>query len=451
MIIFSYFKIIAMRKIFLSIVFSYAAICFAQIPNYPFPQHVTYAAGSIKPNQYTQTQLDEQVKDYYEQWRNRYVLRGCDTTQYYIFYNDLGYDGKELCVSEGQGYGMVIEALMAGYDVNAKKYFDGLYRWYKAHPSTVNPVLMNWRQAKLHCASDGDDAATDGDEDIAFGLLLADKQWGSGGAVNYLAEAKNVINAIMESEVYNQSSFSLQLGDWAHTSTQYQSGTRPSDFMFDHLRCFQLATGDNRWKNVVQESYSLVRNMQANFSSQTGLLPDFIINTDAVPSPAPPNYLEDVYDGNYNYNACRTPWRIACDFLVNGDANAKKASDKINKWIRTTTGNNPANIRSGYYLNGNNLPGNNYQDLCFVAPFGVGAMTNTANQTWLNKLWDNITSVTDLTRDGYYGNTIKMQCLIIMSGNWWAPNHLPAVQATIAETIAPPAFKPVAVLPYLEN
>ena len=166
-----------MKKILPAITVLFFINSFAQTPGYPFPQHTIYAAGSIKPNNYTQTQLDQQVKDYYDTWKARYIVQGCDTAQYYIWYNDLGYDGNDICVSEGQGYGIVITALMAGYDANAKQYFDGLYRWYKANPSTVNPVLMNWRQTKKNCASNGTDAATDGDEDIAFGLLLADKQW----------------------------------------------------------------------------------------------------------------------------------------------------------------------------------------------------------------------------------------------------------------------------------
>jgi hypothetical protein len=48
-------------------------------------------------------------------------------------------------------------------------------------------------------------------------------------------------------------------------------------------------------------------------------------------------------------------------------------------------------------------------------------MTNADNQTWLNNLWENIKGVTNLNRDGYYGNTIKMMSMIIMDGNWWAP------------------------------
>jgi endo-1,4-beta-D-glucanase Y len=401
---------------------------------YPFPQHISYATGTIKPNTFTQIQLDNEVKSFYDKWKARYLKQGCDTAQYYIWYNDLGYDGNELCVSEGHGYGMVIEAMMAGYDNAAKRYFDGLYRWYKAHPSSVNPLLMNWRQRKKDCASDGDDSATDGDEDIAFGLLLADKQWGSNGAINYLAEAKKIIDAVMQSEVYTQASYATQLGDWSHTSSTYKDGTRPSDFMLDHYRPFKDATGDKNWKKVLNECYSLIDVIQTNFSSTSGLMPDFIQHTDGSPIPVAANYLEGKWDGNYNYNSCRTPWRIGCDYLLNADSRSKTASDKINAWIKTAANNDPHNIHSGYYLNGDPLPNSNYEDLSFIAPFGVSAMVNASNQSWLNALWSYIIGVANLKRDGYYGNTIKMQCMIIMSGNWWTPN---IVTTPVTGTVQP--------------
>lgn len=413
----------------LSICLSFSA---ALGQHYPFPQHVKYAAGSIKPDVVSQSQLDIAVQNFYDKWKKRYLKRGCDTTQYYVWYNDLGYDGNELCVSEGLGYGMVIVAEMAGYDNAAKQYFDGLYRWYKAHPSSINPLLMNWRQNK-NCKSDGDDSATDGDEDIAFGLLLADKQWGSIGEINYIEEAKKLINAIMQSEVFTQSSHALQLGDWSHTSSKYKDGTRPSDFMLDHLRCFKAATNNHNWNKVLSTCYDLIDSMQINYSSVTGLMPDFIQHTDTKSAPATPKYLESKWDGNYNYNSCRTPWRFACDFLLNENKHSKKACDKMNAWIKTSAGNNPKNIKSGYYLNGTPLPKSNYEDLSFIAPFGVSAMVNKDNQAWLDDLWNYIVGVTNLNRDGYFGNTIKMQCLIIMSGNWWAPNIMSPIANPIAE------------------
>lgn len=408
-----------MKSVFLFFVLMLSINSYSQ--QYPFPQHVQYATGSIKPNSVSQLQLDKEVKNFYDKWKKRYLKKGCDTTQYYIRFNDLGYEGDERCVSEGLGYGMVIVAEMAGYDNAAKRYFDGLYRWYKAHPSFVNPFLMNWRQNK-NCVSDGDDSATDGDEDIAFGLLLADKQWGSSGDINYLKEAKKIINAIMQSEVYTQASYALQLGDWSHTSSKYKDGTRPSDFMFDHFRCFKTATNNQDWNKVLNECYNLIDSMQKNYSNASGFMPDFIEHTDSLPIPAEAKYLEGKWDGNYSYNSCRTPWRIGCDFLLNADNRSKAACDKMNAWIKISASNKPSNIRSGYYLNGTPLPNSNYQDLSFIAPFGVSAMVNASNQVWLNNLWDYIINVRDLDRDGYFGNTIKMQCMMIMSGNWWAPN-----------------------------
>ena len=43
--------------------------------------------------------------------------------------------------------------------------------------------------------------ATDADEDIAFALLMADKQWGSAGTLNYLNLAKTQINNIWLHEI----------------------------------------------------------------------------------------------------------------------------------------------------------------------------------------------------------------------------------------------------------
>ena len=387
----------------------------AQLPAYPFPQHVTYTAGTIKPNYLTITQLDNQVKSFYDTWKSLYLKQGCDQNSYYIQFTT----GNDICVSEGQGFGMVIVAYMAGYDADAKTYYDGLYKWYKDHPSGVNPVLMCWKQGAQGCASIGFDAATDGDLDIAYSLLLADKQWGSDGAINYLQEAITQIAAIKQSERFAEVN-SMQLGDWANGLEGYEDASRACDFMLDHFRSFKSATNDVVWNKVLNKSYGLVRNMQTNYSPSTGLLPDFIEDVDDNPRPAAPNFLEGPNDGSYSYNACRAPWRIANDYLLHGDTRSKRACNKINKWLRTTTGDNVDNIRSGYKLDGTNIQGNNYQDLSFIAPFTVSACVNSNNQQWLNNLWQNKIVVSSIN-EGYFPNTIKMYCMILISGNYWKP------------------------------
>ena len=300
------------KTLFLSI-FSllHLGLGFAQTPAKPFPSHYPVTAGCIKPNNQTQVQMDNAVTGFYTAWKTVYLKQGCNSSEYYIEY----INGSSICVSEGQGYGMVIVAYMAGFDPQAKTYFDGLYRWYKSHPSTINPSLMNWRQG-VGCVSTGSDAATDGDLDIAYALLLAHTQWGSSGSINYLAEATTLINAIKASETYAAYN-TLLLGDWATTATT-KDDTRPSDFMFDHFTSFNAFTHDATWNTVKATCYNLLGNMQANFSPVTGLIPDFIEDIDGTPHPAAANFLESAYDGAYYYNACRVPWHLGTSYLING-------------------------------------------------------------------------------------------------------------------------------------
>jgi hypothetical protein len=157
--------------------------------------------------------------------------------------------------------------------------------------------------------------------------------------------------------------------------------------------------------------------LQTGFASQTGLLPDFITSPLDSPRPAPGGFLENPSDGQYSYNACRDPWRIALGFLVNGDGRARTIARRMTTWIRATTGGNPDEILPGYRLDGGSL-GRDYFDNAFVAPFGVAAMVDASNQTWLNSVWDAVIANSD---GGYYADTIAMLSLIAMSGNWWSP------------------------------
>ncbi|WP_310556846.1 glycosyl hydrolase family 8 [Flavobacterium sp.] len=404
-----------MRTLNIFFIFIFLIKVNAQTPSFPFPKHTTYTTGTIKPNNFTQIQLDNQVKSFYDSWKTTYLKPHCtDPSQYYIEFSATG----NKCVSEGQGYGMVIVAYMAGYDVNAKTEFDGLYKWVKQHPSNINPLLMNWRQGSS-CQSIQNDAATDGDLNIAFALLLADKQWGSTGIINYLQDAINIINAIKTSSLFLPTN-SVKLGDWA-TGNNYANDTRSSDLMTSHFRTFQDVTSDITWTNVLEKSFSIINTIQTNNSAISGLLPDFIENCDSTPIPAVPGFLEGPNDGFYAYNACRVPWNLGVDYALYGDVRAKTACDKINIWLKSTTSNNINNIQSGYKLDGS-TNGQNYRHLAFMAPFTVGAMVNASNQTWLNNLWSYLVNAPiDNFGNGYYGDVIKMYSMIIVSGNYWAP------------------------------
>jgi len=382
----------------------------------PFPQHVNYNPGVIKPNDVSQQQMDDSVCSFYKKWKERYLHDDAGSSQYYIWVE--GTVDDNVCVSEGQGYGMIIAALMAGYDTAAQKIYDGLYRYYKLHPSKKSPYLMAWAQTKTFTDVDGT-SATDGDMDIAYSLLLANEQWGSNGNINYLKEAQLMIADIKKFEI-NHETFSVLLSDAVEPESEDYYDTRSSDFMPDHFKAFAKATKDNFWNKVVDKNYALFKFLQDEYSPDAGLVPDFIEHIKRKPTAARPHYLESKYDGAYNYNACRVPWRIATDFITTRDKRSKEFVERINTWIRETTQNNPDNISAGYTLEGDDIKNRYYEAMSFIASFTVAAMIDANNQQWLNKLWNYVLSF-NTEQFEYYGNTIKMISMIILSGNYWTP------------------------------
>ena len=392
-------------------------ISFAQMVNRPFPQHVSYHKGSIKPNHISQKKMDGQVLRFYQKWKSQYIHASPGMDQAYVFFEEAG--SKMQSVSEGQGYGMLITALMAGADPAAQGTFDSLYRYVLAHPSKPDSPLMAWSQLFDNRNKD-QTSATDGDMDIAYSLLLANDQWGSSGKYNYLEAARSMIASIMKYEI-NRKSYSVLLSDAVEHDSEDYFDTRSSDFMPLHFKSFQEATNDPQWKKVVDNNYRLFFLMQDNFSPEAGLIPDFITHVNDNPRPAKPKYLESRYDGFYNYNACRVPWRIATDYLLTGDLRSYEMVNKINKWIRQTTSNDPDNISAGYSLAGDDIRSRNYEALSFIGPFAVAAMTDSANQHWLNAIWDYLVQF-KLKDFDYYDNSIKIICMLVVSGNYWAPS-----------------------------
>jgi len=385
---------------------------------HPFPQHTSFAPGSILPNHRSQAQLDDDVRTFYDQWKAEFVVEAGATpdgnTMYRIAFGK-DQPGFDTTVSEGQGYGMIIVPLMAGYDPDAQTIFDGLWRFVRAHPSVVDPRLMDWN---IPDTENGNESAFDGDADIAYGLLLADAQWGSNGPIHYKAEAQNMIGGILESTIGPLSHLPM-LGDWADFDGEVynQYTPRSSDFMLVNFRAFAKATNDPVWLDVIAQSQNVMTAIQTRYSPQSGLFPDFIIlnGDDHIPQPAPPDFLEGPHDGHFNYNAGRDPWRVGSDALLNNDATSRAIAQKISHWIETSANGDPADIRAGYDLDGTPLPDSEYFTTFFIAPMGVAAMSDPNQQAWLNAVYD---SVYDQHID-YYEDSVNLLCLLVMSGNAW--------------------------------
>jgi endo-1,4-beta-D-glucanase Y len=428
-ILIGYTKPLSLRPLLTGVLLFIATgmIMKAQEPAYPFPHHTVYNQHVIKPSKQNQTGMDNVVTAFYDQWKRAYVRNNCpDTLQYYIWDDEEGRTGnatQSVCVSEGQGYGMLIIVIMAGYDANAQKVFDGMYKFYRQHHSIKSDYLMSWSVLKdciTNSRKENNSSATDGDFDIALSLLMAGRQWGDKGKIRYYEEAVKILKAILRYEI-NHKSNTILLGD-ANTADDFDyDDIRSSDFMPAHLTTFNKYLPDKLWSKVRIKMYEIVRQIQKQFSPKTGLVPDFIVFRDGEFRPAKANYLESKYDGDYYFNACRLPMRVALDKILYGNTKANTLLDQFNEWIQDKTGNNIDNIKWGYHLDGQTVDKEGETIPSFVCPMAVSAMIDPENQEWLNDLWNYITKEFEFKDYRYYDNTLQMLSLLILSGNYWQP------------------------------
>ncbi|WP_327087225.1 glycosyl hydrolase family 8 [Nonomuraea sp. NBC_01738] len=356
----------------------------------PFGSHrLPYAQGVLRPSG-DQQALDQRVRDAYDTWKAAFVTSACGSKQV------ISPDADHPYVGEAQGYGMVIAATMGDREV-----FDGILKYVEAHPSVNNPDLLAAEQNASCESVNGGDSATDGDLDVAFGLLMADRQWGGG----YRAEAVRRIAAIKKSEV-NPDTKLVKLGDWATPDEPLAKVSRTSDWMIDHFRAFEKI--DPEWGAIRQAHQKLI----AEIPGDTGLLPDFVKNG----KPVKGEVLEDAHDGDYNWNALRDPWRIGADAVTSGDPASTAAARKLSTWIART--GDPSRIAAGYTLAGK--PIEEGPEPAFVTPFAVAALVQPGGQAWLDELW----AYLDAQRYGkkdYFAATVGLQVMITVTGNHWVP------------------------------
>ena len=371
--------------------------------SYPFGSHLTPYVAGILPTVSSQAAQDDLIRTQYDSWKAAGVKAMCGG--YVVLF-----DATYATVSEGAGYGLLLTVLMAGHDSEARTVFDGLLRVIRSHPasSTNYPALMDWR-IKTDCTGGGDGwNAMDGDLDIAMALLMADKQWGSSGTVNYKAEALATIAAL---KAFNMSPLGYTKG------LPSPNNSRTSDYMITHFKAFERATGDTFWDLASTKSFELLDGLQTKFAPSTGLIPDFIVDVPTSPMPSP-GFIGDgnANEGFYYWNACRIPWRLSSDYVTSGDTRSKIITGKLMDFFQSSTGGNGGLIQAGYMLDGGSL--SNYAAEAFIGPATAGALVDARFQPFLNDLW---TYSSAHLSHGYYETELQLLSLIVASQNWWNP------------------------------
>ena len=390
-------------------------------PRRPFPQHEVYTAGTIRPDHRTQAELDADVAAYYDRWKADHVIAfGPDADGAPIYRVGWNPGQEDETISEAQGYGMTIAAHLAGHDPGARELFDGLYRWVRLHPSAGDSRLTQWHAPvdTWHHAY----AAFDGEADIAYALLLADRQWGSGtGPIDYRAEATRILAGLADTMLGPDSHLPLfgeALRADGRLTLAEQYTVRVSDVMPASFRAFAAVTGDRRWREARLQGQQLVSSLQTRYAPGTGLVPDFVVPADpARPAagqlrPADPFSVEgQATDGVYAWNSARVPWRFGFDHLTAGDARSRRIAGRISRWAETAAGGDPGRLMAGYTLDG--TPTASYSAAAFLAPLGVAAMTQPGQQAWLDAVYDAVR----ISHNDYFGDTVTLLCLLVMSGD----------------------------------
>jgi len=349
-------------------------------------------------------QMDREVYAYYQKWKDSFVIY--EKEGLYRIATDK--KDKYRTVSEGQGYGMLITSMMHK-DPDAQKIFDGLWRFSRAHVSSISKDLMSYEVPEKKNIIN---SAFDGDADIAYALIVADKVWGSKGEINYKKEADKVLDAIWDYTIGKESFLPL-LGDWVDPNGKKynQYTTRTSDFMPGHFKAFYRFSGDKKWLKVLKAIQYAILEIQ---HPKTGLVPDFIkYDTHKKKFVAVEDGFLEQHDGSYYYNGCRVPFRFGVDALVNDSKVSKRIVQKISRWIQATSKSDPLMIKSGFELDGGVI--GDYFSIVFTAPFGVAAMSD--DPAWAQKIYESVKN----RHENYYEDSVALLSLIAMSGRFSDP------------------------------
>jgi endo-1,4-beta-D-glucanase Y len=299
--------------------------------------------------------------------------------------------------------------MMLAVYMNDQPLFDDLWKYEQLWLGQYG--LMDWYINAAGTDRLGTGAASDADEDMAWALLMAERQWGGSGSLSntYANIARGQINLIWQNEIFESKLLKPgdQWGDWDTINISY--------FAPSYYRAFAAATGNTGWNAVIQTVYDTIDNSlnAANGNSANGLVPAWC-TSNGVPNP-------NVFTGgtaptHYQYDSCRTPFRIGLDWCLNGEQRARTYVAKTSQFFSARTA---AGIVDGYNLDGSARAAHaSGQSAAFVGPAVVGAMSDTAYATLVTEGYSRVATLGLLVGGDYYDESWTALSLLMMSGNF---------------------------------
>lgn len=322
----------------------------------PFPggsatMYVDYVEMRVT---YDSSTREERLEDTYQGWLERFL-----TFEGGIVRPDAdGVSGDSDIVSEGVAYGLNLAAQyddQETFDLIEEFCYSTLER--RNHPSdttiqTNGPHLMGFLYRNKTDSFADWNYAPDADYDRAIALLWAHHRWGSAGAINYQARARDIgADLIVASEVWDNKRYGV--------SNYFELGQSTIEMNPSYLHpiAFRMLDEDQAntdYDELLEGSYDYLDKASDNtgaLSGPNGLFPNwggFVVATGA--DALTPNSRSN--STRYAYEAFRTPWRLYLDKLFYGESRATTLLGNIKTFFDSEYSGGTGTINAEYELDG---------------------------------------------------------------------------------------------------
>ncbi|HYQ18316.1 MAG TPA: glycosyl hydrolase family 8, partial [Polyangiaceae bacterium] len=349
-------------------------------PAKPFPQNA--AVGSCMPATGA-ANFSAAIANAYANWKKNFVQDN----------KIVAPEQQNAVTSEALGYGMIIAAAMGD-----KAQFDKFWGYVNSH---LSGGLMTWKDG-------GSGSASDADFDIVYALLMADKQWPSGG---YKASATTMATAA-EKDLNGS-------GVVTGGSQFAQANFNASYFAPAAFRVF-----GGKFTAAVNTNYGIVN---ANIGANTPGVPTDWATSSGAPSDAGgaqvTSEITDGTNGAMGYDSARVSWRLGLDACLGG-GNTTGLKQIVDFFAaKYDAGASIDLMKAGWYKK-NGMVHVNAKDMqgSYIGPMGVGgmAMGNKAMQDRAVRVLLDILESGDYNHT-YFPSTVGLFTLLAMTGNFPTP------------------------------
>jgi endo-1,4-beta-D-glucanase Y len=270
--------------------------------------------------------------------------------------------------------------------------------------------MMGWHGS---CSGPSDQGgATDGDVDVALGLIVASWQWPKAG---YLEKAIAVIKVLKKMVVTCKDAkgneiYALTMGyNWGGCSMTDISYYNPAGFR-EYAKVIGNAEDSAMWVKLADDTYTI---LNASANATTGLVPDRQSTTGSA-------------QGSYADDACRTPWRISLDYLWNGNEKAKEWLVKVSNFAK---GVGIKKIGGSLSLSGQS--GGTHESK-YVGGFVIASMANS--QEMVDEFAAEMKNLNDTYN--WFTYVLKFCYLITLTGNQWRHDLIGGVPVSYQQKTA---------------